>query len=118
MRSLGIALVFAGLLMPSSPAWTQQALFAARVDVQSWSGTLVDAGCKKADPTKACEIADSTEAFGLQTADGKYVSFDSAGNAKIHDALQQRETKTGAIQASVTGTMDGDTITVKDVRLM
>lgn len=118
MRSLVIALVIAGVLGSSGPAWAQQTFFAARMDVQSWSGTLVDAGCKKADPTKTCEVAETTEFFGLQTDDGKYVSFDSAGNLQIRNALGKREKKAGAIRASVTGTMNGDTVTVKDIQFL
>ncbi len=117
MRSLVMALVFAGVLLSSSPAWARQSFFAARMDMQSWSGTLVDARCKKADPTKTCEVAEDTEYFGLQTDDGKYVSFDSAGNLQISNALSKREKKTGAIRASVTGSMNGDIVTLKDIQL-
>jgi hypothetical protein len=83
---------------------------------QVWTGTLVDAACKAADASGACEVSQETKAFGLQTADGKFYKFDANGNSKAGAALQKAANKTGAISVTVTGSMEGDTIKVASIQ--
>jgi hypothetical protein len=84
---------------------------------QTWSGTLADADCKAATPTEKCEVSDLTRNFGLQTTAGKFMRLDSDGNEKVHTALQNARQKTGMINASVKGEMDGETLKVESVQI-
>ena len=49
-------------------------------------------------------------------ADGKFVKFDEAGNAKALAALKATK-KEKDLKAKVTGTLDGDTVQVESVEL-
>ncbi|HEY3838935.1 MAG TPA: hypothetical protein VGL72_20315 [Bryobacteraceae bacterium] len=89
----------------------------------TWSGKLLDADCKADDHTRACAVLPTTKAFGLQTADGKYVKLDNAGNESVLVAIRKVRHKkgdilrAGVIEASVTGTWSGDTLKVDSVQL-
>jgi len=85
--------------------------------IQTWAGTLADADCKAATPTEKCEVTDITRNFGLMTTAGKFVRLDDSGNEKVRTALQDAKQKTGAINASVRGEMDADTIKVETVQI-
>ncbi len=85
--------------------------------IQNWSGTLIDADCKAKTPTDKCEVSSLTRSFGLQTADGKYVTMDSDGNQKVQKALESTQEKTGAIKVSVSGTLDGTTLKVDTIQI-
>jgi hypothetical protein len=50
------------------------------------------------------------------TADGKYIKFDEAGNAKALAALKDTAKKDD-LKATVSGTMDGDTLKVDSVKV-
>jgi hypothetical protein len=52
----------------------------------------------------------------LVTADGKFVKFDEAGNAKALEALKATS-KDADLKATVKGTMDGDVIKVESISL-
>lgn len=84
---------------------------------QVYSGILVDADCKAADAAGKCEVGAATKMYGLQSADGRYMKVDVAGNGKVKDALDKAKTKTGSIKAVVTGKADGDTLKVASVQL-
>ena len=63
------------------------AMFAA----ESWSGTVVDVMCKNKDlanHTRECALGCSKGGYGLVLADGKFLKFDEAGNAKTLAALK------------------------------
>src|SRR5262249_27539940 len=96
---------------------TPQSSQVAAQGSQNWTGTLVDADCKAAKGTDGCQITDATKSFGLQTADGKYYALDSGSNAKVQAALQTARKKTGAIKASVSGSMEGDTLKAEKVEI-
>jgi len=101
---------------PSKPQETQTEA-QAQQQSQSVSGILVDADCKTGNAAEKCEITNATKNFGFQVGDGKYFKLDAGSNAKVLTALQASETKTGAIRAAVSGTVEGDTLKVNTVEI-
>src|SRR6266478_1041543 len=102
MKRLAILTAAAGLLSVAAFA-------------ETWNGTLVDVMCKDKDiagHTKKCAVGCAKSGFGLVTADGKFVKFDEAGNAKALDALKA-SAKEKDLKATVTGTVDGDVLKVE-----
>jgi hypothetical protein len=92
---------------------------AAAALAETWSGTLVDVMCKGNDlatHTRQCAIKCSKSGYGLVNAEGKFVKFDEAGNAKALAALNA-STKEKDLKVKVTGTMDGDVIQVESIEL-
>jgi hypothetical protein len=87
-----------------------------------WQGHVMDSMCAakmrdKASTHKAkCALSCSKGGYGLVTADGKYIKFDEAGNAKALAALKATS-KTDDLKAKVTGTMDGDVIQVESISI-
>jgi hypothetical protein len=85
-----------------------------------WQGYLMDSMCAakmrdKASTHKAkCALNCSKGGYGLVTADGKYIKFDEAGNARALAALKSTA-KTEDLKAKVTGTMNGDMIQVESI---
>ena len=94
-------------------------LFSSLAFAETWNGTLVDVMCKNQDlashATK-CAIGCSKSGYGLVLADGKFVKFDEAGNAKALAALKATS-KEKDLKAKVTGTLDGETVQVESVEL-
>lgn len=94
-------------------------LCASLAMAESMTGTLVDVMCKGKDLSKhttKCAVACSKGGYGLVTADGKFVKFDEQGNAKALAALKA-SAKENDLKAKVTGTMDGEVMTVEAVEL-
>jgi hypothetical protein len=86
---------------------------------ETWNGTLVDVMCKNQDlagHTTKCAMSCSKSGYGLVLADGKFVKFDEAGNAKALAALKAT-TKEKDLKAKVSGTLDGETVQVESVEL-
>jgi hypothetical protein len=93
---------------------------------ETFSGKVVDSACKDqssqgaqpaqpgARPTNACEPTASTTAFGIQLSDGKVLKLDGTGNAKAAEAVKSSNNKSG-LQATVTGTLDGQTVKVESI---
>jgi hypothetical protein len=90
---------------------------------ETWSGKVVDAACKdqaaapaqSAQPSsQACEPTASTVAFGIELSDGKVLKLDSTGNAKAAEAMKGNSGKS-ALQATVTGSMEGQTVKVESI---
>ncbi|MGC9946126.1 MAG: hypothetical protein ABSF64_07125 [Bryobacteraceae bacterium] len=95
------------------------ALFSSLAFAETWNGTLVDVMCKNQDlagHTTKCAIGCSKSGYGLVLADGKFVKFDEAGNAKALAALKATA-KEKDLKAKVTGTLDGETVQVESVEL-
>jgi len=81
---------------------------------ESVSGTVVDVMCRAKDlagHTRQCAVTCAKGGFGVVTADGKFLKFDEAGNAKTLAALKGLS-KEKDLKARVTGTLDGDLIKV------
>jgi len=92
---------------------------------ETWTGVpLVDVACSakakvKANPdahTRDCALACSKSGYGILTADGTYLKFDEAGNAKALAALNASQ-KTDHLRVTVTGDRLVGTIKVADLKL-
>jgi hypothetical protein len=96
----------------------------------SMVGYLVDHNCakkmvmddvKKSDAkaarhTKDCALDETCRASGLGiVTDGKFYSFDNAGNKKAFDYLNATK-KEDNIKVEVVGTMDGDKMNVESIK--
>jgi hypothetical protein len=96
---------------------------------ETWSGKVVDAACKdqaaapapagqSAQPAgqaaNACEPTASTVAFGIELQDGKVLRLDTAGNAKAAEAMKSNTGKS-SLQATVTGSLDGQMVKVETI---
>ena len=95
---------------------------------ETWSGKVVDAACKdqaaaapapgSAQPSSpaanACEPTASTVSFGIELSDGKVLKLDSTGNTKAAEAMKNNAGKS-SLQATVTGSMDGQTVKVETI---
>jgi hypothetical protein len=89
---------------------------------ESWSGKVVDAACKDqaaaapapAPAANACEPTASTVSFGIELSDGKVLKLDSAGNSKAAEAVKNNAGKS-SLQATVTGSMEGQTVKVETI---
>jgi hypothetical protein len=122
MSKLGILAVTAGLLLVGSGLRAQEPQTPApagdKQKSQSWSGTLVDADCITANSAeKKCDVSETTKSFGLQTSDGKVYKFDDQGNAKVRAALSANNKTSGAVMATVKGSMDGDTLKIDTIEI-
>ncbi len=96
------------------------AVFASLALAETWNGTLVDVMCKNQDlagHTTKCAISCSKSGYGLVLADGKFVKFDEAGNAKALACLEGYQQRKGVEKAKVSGTLDGETVQVQSVEL-
>ena len=95
------------------------ALLSVAALAESWSGTIVDTNCKGKDVashTRQCALSCAKSGFGLVTADGKFVKFDEAGNAKALAALKASK-KDKDLRAKVSGTLEDDVIKVDSINL-
>jgi hypothetical protein len=103
-------------------------LFAALGLAETYSGKLIDASClSQAKPTLAtCQPSSSTTAFALVDDTQKVYKLDEKGNAKAAAALKGRADRSAdpnaskagdVIVAKITGTMNGNIITVEAVEV-
>ena len=92
-------------------------LSAAMACAESFSGTVVDVMCRGKDlasHTRECAISCAKSGYGLVTAEGKFLKFDEAGNARTLAALKKL-TKENDLKAKVTGTAKGDVLKVEAI---
>jgi type 1 fimbria pilin len=103
--------------------WLSAGAAILAAQTKTFSGTLVDSDCKADDASKKCEVTSTSNAFGIQMPDGKYLKFDDHGNANVRVALHRRKAKVrdinraGTIRVTATGTADGNTIKADSVEL-
>ncbi len=90
---------------------------------ETWkNAALVDVMCStkaKANPdahTKACALQCQNSGFGIITADGEFLTFDSAGNQKAIEVLKSSK-QNDKLRVTVSGERSGDTIKVLSVTL-
>ena len=97
---------------------------------ENWNGKLLDASCYDNSQTsaskasggkldKTCAPTASTTGFAVQVGKNKVYKLDSAGNAKVAEALQAGSIKAdndGDVHVSVSGSMQGDTVKVDSVQ--
>ena len=69
--------------------------------------------------TRECALmSDCVEAgYGVFTADGKFLTFDQAGNQKAEQALKASKKKDN-IKVQVTGDQSGDTLKVTAIKIL
>src|SRR4051812_1955662 len=95
-------------------------LFALLVPIaaaETLSGTVVDLMCRGKDlagHTRECAVTCSRSGYGLVTADGKFLKFDEAGNARTLTALKKL-TREKDLKAKVTGTVAGEVLKVEAI---
>lgn len=84
---------------------------------ETWTGTVVDVMCKGRDlagHTKECALNCAKGGYGLVLADGKFVKFDEAGNAKALKLLKATS-KEKDLKAKVSGSLADDVIQVESI---
>jgi len=127
MMKLKLMILSTGAALLMSPMWAQEqqksptpAGQSQESSMKTWIGTLHDADCKTATPQEKCEVTSSTLTFGFMAADGKsYPKLDNDGNTKVRTALQAyKGPVTGAVKASITGSIDGEMIKVGSVKIL
>lgn len=99
--------------------------FSAMALAETYTGHLLDASCyAQSKMARNCEAKASTSQFALD-ASGKVYRLDEAGNAKAADAMKTHADRsadpnkpaTGAVNAKVTATADGDTLKTEAVQV-
>lgn len=90
---------------------------------ETWKdAALVDTSCAtkvKNNPdshTRDCALQCAKSGFGIVTADGMFLKFDSQGNEQALSALKASQAN-DHLRATVTGDRDGDTIKVKSLKM-
>jgi hypothetical protein len=86
---------------------------------ETFTGTVVDVMCKGNDlasHTRQCALSCADSGFGLVQADGKFLKFDEAGNARALAALK-KSSKEKDLKAKVTGKIDGELIKVESIEI-
>lgn len=86
------------------------------------SGTVDHSGSTrvKDDWDRSCYISAGTTAYSLKLQDGRTVKLDDTGNSLARTELKSRggaSKRERILRAKVTGTMDVDTLRVKDLQL-
>ena len=121
MRSTRIAVAAAGLLALSS------FIVSAQSRPQTFDGFLVDAVCAGNHATepgyvekhdKACNLMDGCikSGFSLVTSDLKVLKFDAKGNEQALALIKATE-KDKDWKVTVTGSVEGSTLTVSSIKL-
>jgi hypothetical protein len=125
--------------------WAQEQQTTTTTETQTttsrnWDGTLMDAACQSShsehsestttDPntgttrtetthseTVQCPVTMTTTSFGLMTADGKFVRFDDASNARIIEVVKKnKKWDKHAPTVRVVGRASGDVIVLDTIR--
>ncbi|MBZ5626728.1 MAG: hypothetical protein LAQ69_49825 [Acidobacteriia bacterium] len=87
---------------------------------ESFSGTVVDVMCRGKDlagHTRECALTCAKSGYGMVTAEGKFLKFDEAGNARTLSVLK-KATKEKDLKAKVTGMLDGDVLKVESIEFL
>jgi len=114
-RFLNIAGLFAGLTLTASAAQVNGIL----MDKMCSARTAKEGGQKFAeshDKKCALEPPCAKSGYGVYTADGKFLSFDDAGNAQAAAALKATK-NVDHLKVSVNGTVQGTTLKVMSLNL-
>jgi|SRR5690242_21963097 len=94
-------------------------LLVSAAAAETLSGTVVDVMCRGKDlagHTRECAVNCSKSGYGLVTAEGKFLKFDEAGNARTL-AVLKKSSREKDLEAKVTGTVDGDVLKVDSIDL-
>jgi hypothetical protein len=103
-------------------------LFAGSISAAQIQGVLMDKSCSSkavsggqkaaASHDRECALAPACQksGYGVFTSDGKWLSFDEAGNKQALVALNASK-KADNLKVTVTGDVQGDMIKVTDLKL-
>jgi hypothetical protein len=106
-------------LSSSAPAANESSTKSGSASVDS--GRPEKGHKKNKEQAQSCPVSTSTSAFALKTAEGQVMKFDAVGSSR---AAEELKTKSGwskdlsagkPIRAKVSGTLNGDTITVTSI---
>jgi hypothetical protein len=127
-KAITLAALFGGFLFSQETT---------RTETTTWSGTLVDEGCRttqtketsstegktetKTTIVTECPVVTKTTSFGLMTPEGKYVRFDNASNSRIVETIKKNRmwatyiTEHKPIKTRIVGTLNGDIVLIKEI---
>ena len=117
MYNLYLARAIMNLMKSLALSFALAAGLAVAAAAETFSGTVVDVMCRGKDlasHTRECAITCARSGFGVVTADGKFLKFDEAGNARALAALKKLS-KEKDLKAKVTGTLTGDVLKVEAI---
>ena len=83
----------------------------------SWTGRLVDYSCIQRHTGSNCEPSRLTTKFAIQTADGAVHPLDPTGNAKTAEMMHDITTRSGDVQATISGDTDSGIIRVDNIEI-
>jgi len=105
------------------------AICAAFACAESWSGKLLDATCIDQQKSASCDATATTVSFAINVS-GKLYKLDDSGNAKAVAAFKARGESAkdpnqspssgaagAAVNAKVSGTLEGEVIKVESIQL-
>jgi hypothetical protein len=107
-KPLSLIMLFSAPLLCAAETWTNV--------------SIVDVNCSakvKDNPdvhTQKCALQCSKSGFGVVTADGAFLKFDSHGNEQAVAALKASHAK-DHLRATVTGDREGNTIKVTSLKM-
>lgn len=95
----------------------------------SWTGKLVDATCmdrqqsanqpnnpeQQAQLAATCAPRMSTTTFGIQLPNGQIYKLDTEGNAKAAEAFKTAHHTDEPMEATVSGSLEGQTVKVESI---
>jgi len=91
---------------------------------ENFTGKLIDASCHSQEKgAKPCDATATTSSFAVNVG-GQVYNLDAAGNSKAAEALKNRADRSAdpakpaagsAVNATITGTMEGQTIKVESI---
>jgi hypothetical protein len=99
--------------------WMALVMGAGLLAAETWTGTVVDVMCKGRDlasHTRECALQCAKGGFGLVLADGTFVKFNEAGNARTLAQLKKLEREKD-LKAKVTGMRKGEVIQVESIEI-
>ena len=114
-QAILVAAVLAAFLFTAPRATAEETTF---VNVP-----LIDTMCSAkaaANPdahTRACALQCQKAGFGILTEKGEFIKLDASGNSRAVELLKA-SSKSEKLRVSVSGTRKGDTIAVKEIKLL
>ena len=118
----------AAMMFAQQPSDDRKAGQADVGSAKTYTGTIVDANCSQAgdlssasnkskaknDVVKHCQASSSTTSFALVTNDGSFLKLNDDGNSKLASMSYSKKN----MKATVTGTVEGDTLKVETLAKM
>ena len=99
-------------------AWLITLSLVLAAQQQTWTGYLSDVACSKqivADHPVSCMKGCHASGFGIVTKDGTFHKFDANGS-KIARQLLEETKKEKEVEIEVSGSLEGQTIQVREIK--